>query len=140
MAKHLSELGYDNTLKIKNESARNERMIRFIDSHVAPIASIRIGDAPKVGDTVYNAWGMIPGVLKEIDGKHGIVEIKPKGEGKVQRAVKMEEIKSSPWTKEELETYFTHRRKESERMDAETKVVAKAFEEREKLAKQFTGR
>ena len=119
----------DNTDKIKRESAKNSRLIEFIDQHVAPKAPY-IVPASKQGQTVYSVdcrWGFATlvedGAVIAVDDKF----------------VRSEEWKPTAWTATESADYYEHRMAESLREAERLAEVLKANKTREQLAKQFLG-
>lgn len=125
--KQLSAIGFDNAAKIQREAARNTRFVDFIDANVAPIAAIRIG-VLTAGAKAHHVNGKRPGTVKFIDGATCVVH---------EQWQRSEEWKNTPWTAEEREAYFAHRKAESDRSHRDTAKAVAAFDEREKLAKAF---
>lgn len=124
----------DSTARIKAEAGKNAQKIAFIDRTVAPIAPYPTPKC-KVGEKAYHVNGMRPGIVEEKvnkDSDDSVIVIR----GYFQRA---EEWKPTPWTEDETAAYWSHRMKEAERVDRETREALAAWDEKERLRKDFLG-
>lgn len=119
----------DSTARVLEEREKNEETIHFIDSYVAPVAALRIGELPANGAMGYS-----------ITGGKGIMEIDERGVAVNGYFVRAEEWKATPWTSEESAAYWQHRRVESERVQQDTRDVLNAVRTRQQLRKEFLGR
>lgn len=126
--KSLNALGFDNSLKIKENSDKNSRFIDFIDSTVPKKELISFGSV-KVGQIAYNYNGCKAGIVEDILDKNTIVI-----RGQFHRR---NEWKETPWIKDEIDQFNNHSVEESHRVHNQTQKAIKAFNERESLAKQF---
>lgn len=107
---------FDNTAKVQSEAENASILIGEIERRVAPIKPIRIGSL-SVGKVAFSLNGQ-KGKVQEISGGRVTVN------GQFHRA---EEWKDSPWTKEEISSYFSHRNVERKRVDAQTKKIIDAL-------------
>lgn len=126
----MMNIQYDNTAKVKAEADRNENLINRVDAKVKGFAKYNTPECI-IGKNAYNVNGCKVGKVEAVSRDSLVIR------GQWQR---VEEWKPTPWTAEEKEAYWNHRKVESERIHNQTQIFYYNLREKAKLRKEFTGR